>query len=80
MSDFGELRRMGVIPSMTVGAVFVLAFFGGFGAWAAFAPLDSAAIALGTLAVESRRKTVQHLEGGIVGEILVDEGTRRCLQ
>ncbi|MCZ6603553.1 MAG: HlyD family type I secretion periplasmic adaptor subunit [Alphaproteobacteria bacterium] len=75
VSDFGELRRMGVIPSMTVGAVFVLAFFGGFGAWAAFAPLDSAAIALGTLAVESRRKTVQHLEGGIVGEILVDEGT-----
>lgn len=75
VADGGDLRRMGVIPSMTVGAIFIAVFFGGFGAWAAFAPLDSAAIAVGTLAVESRRKTIQHLEGGIVGEILVDEGS-----
>jgi HlyD family type I secretion membrane fusion protein len=71
----GGLHRMGVIPSMTAGAIVVLIFFGGFGTWAALAPLDSAAIAIGTLAVESRRKKVQHLEGGIIGEILIDEGS-----
>jgi HlyD family type I secretion membrane fusion protein len=49
-------------------------FFGGFGAWAALSPLSSAAIAPGVVAVESNRKTVQHLEGGIIEQILVDEG------
>lgn len=38
------------------------------------APLDSAAIAKGTVVVMSKRKTVQHLEGGIVKKILVEEG------
>ncbi len=49
-------------------------FFGGFGAWAALSPLSSAAIAPGVVVVESNRKTVQHLEGGIIEEILVNEG------
>ena len=48
--------------------------FGGFGLWAAFAPLTSAAVAPGVVKVDSYRKTVQHLEGGIVSEILVHEG------
>lgn len=50
--------------------------FGGFGAWAALAPLASAAVAPGVIAVDSNRKTVQHLEGGIVAEILVRDGDR----
>ena len=50
------------------------AFFGGFGVWASVAPLDGAAIASGVLSVESSRKAVQHLEGGIVGEVLVRNG------
>jgi HlyD family type I secretion membrane fusion protein len=52
----------------------VLVFFGGFGAWAGLAPLASSAIAPGTVRAEGNRKTVQHLEGGIIQELLVDEG------
>jgi multidrug efflux pump subunit AcrA (membrane-fusion protein) len=59
-----------------VGLVIVLIFFGVFGAWSAIAPLDEAVVAAGRVNVESNRKTVQHLEGGIVDEILVEEGER----
>lgn len=48
--------------------------FGGFAVWASLAPLDSAAVAPGKVAVDGERKPVQHLEGGIVQEILVREG------
>jgi HlyD family secretion protein len=46
------------------------------GAWSAFAKLDSAVVATGVVAAESNRKTVQHLEGGIIQDILVREGQR----
>jgi HlyD family secretion protein len=54
-----------------VGYLAIAVSFGGFGIWAAMAPLDSAAIAQAKIAVESDRKPVQHLEGGMVREILV---------
>jgi HlyD family type I secretion membrane fusion protein len=54
-----------------VGFAAIALVFGGFGVWAAFAPLDKAAVAQGQVAVESNNKPVQHLEGGIVREILV---------
>ena len=57
-----------------LGLSIIFLFFGVFGAWAALAPLQSAAVAPGVVSVDSSRKTVQHLEGGIVGEILVGEG------
>jgi HlyD family type I secretion membrane fusion protein len=57
-----------------IAVIVILMFFGGIGAWAAFAPLDSAAIAPGKVTVASNRKTVQHLEGGIIRELLVKEG------
>jgi HlyD family secretion protein len=56
------------------GLAIVALFFGGFGGWAAWAPLSSAAVAPGQVRVDSHRKTVQHLEGGIIREILVREG------
>lgn len=52
----------------------VLLSFGGFGGWAAVAELDSAAVAQGSVKVESNRKTVQLLEPGIIRRILVREG------
>jgi membrane fusion protein, type I secretion system len=52
----------------------VVVLLGGFGGWAAFAPLSSAAVAPGTVKVDSNRKTIQHLEGGIIREILVRDG------
>lgn len=45
-----------------------------FGTWASTAPLASAVVASGTVSVESNRKTIQHLEGGIISEISVQEG------
>jgi len=56
------------------GLAVVGLFFVGFGGWAAFAPLESAAIAPGQVVVDSRRQTIQHLEGGIIDEIVVHEG------
>ena len=55
-----------------IGAVLLV--FGGFGTWAAVAPLSSAAIGSGVISVENYRKTVQHLEGGIVRDIKVRDG------
>ena len=61
--------------AIMIGAGIVTVFFGIFGVWAAVAPLNTAAIAPGEVTVESKRKTVQHFEGGIVGEILVRDGS-----
>ena len=59
-----------------VGVLIVLAVFVGFGTWAVLAPLSSAAHATGVVSVDSYRKTVQHLEGGIVHAINVRDGQR----
>lgn len=56
------------------GFALVLLVFGGFGAWAALAPLHSAALAPGVITVEHYRKTVQHLEGGIIRSLDVHDG------
>ncbi len=58
--------RQGLI----VAAVFFVAFLG----WAALAPLDAAAIGMGQLSVSGQRQSVQHRDGGVVGEIKVKEG------
>lgn len=55
------------------GMVVVFGFFG-FLFWSIFTPLDSAVVAPGVVKVSSEKKKVQHLEGGIVKQILVKEG------
>jgi HlyD family type I secretion membrane fusion protein len=60
--------------SLLAGFVLTVVGFGGFCAWAALAPLSSAAMAPGTVTADTNRKTVQHLDGGVVGEILVRDG------
>ncbi len=56
------------------GYLVILILFGGLGGWSAYAMIDSAAMAPGLVTVESYRKAVQHLEGGIVQELTVREG------
>ena len=56
------------------GLILLVVVFGVFGLWAAIAPLDGAAFALGTVTVKSYKKVVQHLEGGIVADILAQDG------
>ena len=48
--------------------------FGGFLIWATFAPLDEGVPTSGIVSVDTKRKAVQHLQGGIVREVLVREG------
>lgn len=58
------------------GVIIAALFFLGFGGWAALWRLDAAVAATGVLQVSGQRQTVQHREGGVVGEILVHEGQR----
>jgi HlyD family type I secretion membrane fusion protein len=58
------------------GAAVAALLVGGFSAWGFYAPLASAAIAPGVVSPDSSRKTIEHLEGGIVQEIMVTEGDR----
>ncbi|MEM8844872.1 MAG: HlyD family type I secretion periplasmic adaptor subunit [Pseudomonadota bacterium] len=58
----------------SIGLGIALLFIFGFLGWAIFSPLSSAAIAQGTVTVDLKRKTIQHLEGGIVQKILVRDG------
>jgi HlyD family secretion protein len=68
-SPLARMRELVLAGSALIG-IFVI----GAGTWAAFAPLESAAIASGAVVSSSHRKTIQHLESGIIREILVRNG------
>ncbi|MEM9169056.1 MAG: HlyD family type I secretion periplasmic adaptor subunit [Pseudomonadota bacterium] len=59
---------------ISLGILVIGAVFGGLIAWSIFAPIKGAVVAAGQVVVESNRKAVQHLEGGMIGAILVREG------
>ncbi len=61
-------------PALAAVAILGV-FFGIFGTWAALVPLSGAAMAPAFVAPEGFRKTIQHLEGGIVSEIRVRDGS-----
>jgi len=61
-------------PIRRLGAIVLLCTVGVFFAWSFLAPIDGAAYAPGLVAVKSHRKTVQHLDGGIVSRMFVKEG------
>lgn len=61
---------------LLTGFILIFALVGGFALWAALAPIQGAVIAPGTVVVEGKPKTLQHLDGGIVGEILVRDGDK----
>ena len=69
MDPSGESTRL------VRAAVFVIVFFlGGAAAWGALAPISGAVVASGIVKIDTSTKSVQHLEGGIIREILVREG------
>lgn len=68
--------KTGIAWPLVAGVLTLAVGFGGFGTWAAIAPLEGAVIAPGKVVASGRNKTVQHLEGGIVKEIPVNEGQR----
>lgn len=69
-----NLRTTLYVPIL-VGSAIVIGFFGVFGTWASVTPLAGAAVAMGAVSPNTNRKTIQHLEGGIVKEIHVREGS-----
>jgi HlyD family type I secretion membrane fusion protein len=63
-------------PLIRAGIVGSLLLVVGIGVWVWLAPLSGAVIGAGQVKVDMNRKTVQHQEGGIVGEILVRDGSK----
>ncbi|WP_421979220.1 HlyD family type I secretion periplasmic adaptor subunit [Roseibium sp.] len=64
--------RIGVL--VFFGLLVMTAFFGGTAYWAHQAKLDGAVVAKASFVVDGNRKTVQHLDGGIVRNLLVTDG------
>ena len=58
------------------GWLIIAMFFGVLGTWAVTAPLNGAVVATAVVKVEGNRKSVQHLDGGIVKELRVKEGDK----
>lgn len=75
-ADEPQERMPSLRNLILAGASAIAIGFGGFGAWAMTARLDNAAVAAGTVIVDSKRKTVSHLEGGILKMLLKTEGER----
>ena len=71
-----EAPRPRTRGAMIFGLTAIVLFFGAFAAWSALAPLSEAAIAPGVIKFEGQRRTIQHMEGGYVREILVRDGDR----
>lgn len=61
---------------IVMGWLIIGGLVAGFTAWALLAPLNSAAMAPGTIVVNSNRQTIQHLEGGIIKSLGVRDGDR----
>jgi len=59
---------------LALGVLGLLILVGGFGSWSVLANISGAIIARGQIEVDQNRQVVQHLDGGIVLDIAVDEG------
>jgi protease secretion system membrane fusion protein len=74
-ADAGGMRASADTSAVARTGLWVLGLgFGGFLLWAALAPLDEGVPTQGMVTLDTKRKTVQHLSGGIVKEVLVHEG------
>ncbi len=74
--DWTARVRTGATGAVVAGYALIALFLGGFGVWAATAPLAGAAIVPGVVAASGSNKKVQHLEGGIISAVHVAEGER----
>lgn len=63
------------MPVVRSGLILIGLAFGALILWSVLAPIAKGVVAPGLVAADSNRKTIQHLEGGIVAEILVRDGS-----
>jgi HlyD family secretion protein len=64
--------RRHLVTAIVVTSILII----GVGGWGATAVISGAVVASGSLVVDSNVKKVQHLTGGIVGELRVRDGDR----
>ena len=74
MSTQDPAKRWSTRKPMTLGLIALLILVGGFGTWAVLAQISGAVITTGQIEVDRNRQVIQHQDGGIVEEIVVDEG------
>lgn len=67
--DFSVARKQIIAGYLIIGLFLSCVVL-----WSALAPISSAALAKGVVGKDGHRKTVQHLEGGIIKEILIRDG------
>ncbi|MEO1424879.1 MAG: HlyD family type I secretion periplasmic adaptor subunit [Pseudomonadota bacterium] len=65
------LKRAGIVAVLAS-----LALFGGLIAWSVITQISGAVIATGTVVTDGNTRSIQHIDGGIVSEILVENGDR----
>jgi len=78
ITDVDSVRDLGdhtdTRAPIRLGFWVLVVGFGGFLLWTAVAPLDEGVSAQASVSIETRRKTIQHLSGGVVLQVLVKEG------
>ncbi|PNV84571.1 MAG: HlyD family type I secretion periplasmic adaptor subunit [Sulfurimonas sp.] len=76
MSVEQEIKMPSTDDSKVIGFGLAVVFllFGVFGGWAAFAPLAESSVAIGKISADLDKKTLQHLEGGVIESIHVKDG------
>lgn len=63
-----------ILSPLINGRWILFVFLAIFMLWSVFFPLDKAAVAPGVIIVDSNRRVIEHLEGGVIEKILVDNG------
>ena len=67
-------QQFSSVKPLMIGLIASILLIIGFAGWAVMAQLSGAIIASGQIEVDQNRQIVQHPDGGVVAEILVDEG------
>jgi HlyD family secretion protein len=65
---------VGVRQPLVLGLAILVFCIGGFAVWAGLAPLEGAVVVSGSFVATGQNKLVQHLEGGILRDLLIAEG------
>ncbi len=73
-SDVEDVLPMDTKAPIRLGFWVLIVGLGVFLLWAAFAPLDEGVATTATVSIETRRKTIQHLSGGVIKRVPVKEG------
>lgn len=69
-----ELQTISAKHHLFIGFLALVILLGGFGTWAVITEISGAIIASGRVEVDRNRQVIQHLDGGTVSKVLVDEG------